>query len=199
MFGFIAIVVFLILAYVIGTAATKFEKAKVTKAWLPLQPIINGVIENNGSAVYLLAKEASNAASWLLGTYNGKKILASIYPNKRKFYFSRWDRYNYFSAAILELEGKKDWKVIFNQSTGKGASGFSIIADKELEQSLRNAGILDLVTSVNNAGVAYYAGSRLLQLSDSVIQSWTPTPEKFKKELELLLKAAAINEQVNVS
>jgi len=198
MLGFIAIIVFLILAYLIGTAATKFEKAKVTKAWLPLQPVINGVIENNGSRLFMFAKESANAASWLLGTYNGKKVLASIYPNKRKFYFNRWDRYNYFSVAILDLDGKKDWKVIFKQSAVKGNSGFSIIADKELEQSLLNAGVLDLITSVNNAGVAYYAGSRLLQLSDTVIQSWTPSPEKFKQQLELLLNLAAINERVNV-
>jgi hypothetical protein len=198
MSAFIAIAVLLVLAYVIGKAATKFENTKVTKAWLPLQPVINGDIENNGSRVFTFAKEASNAASWLIGSYNGKKILASIYPNKRKYYFNRWDRYNYFSVAILELEGKKDWKIIFKQPAGKEKSGFSIIADKELEQRLLNAGVLDLVTTVNNAGVGYYAGSRLLQLSDTVIQSWTPTPEKFKQELELLLKMAAINQQVNI-
>ena len=199
MLGFITIAIFLILAYVIGTAATKFEKTKIAKAWLPLQPVINGVVENNGSAVYMFAKEATNAASWLLGDYNGKKILASIYPNKRKYYFNRWDRYNYFSVAILELEGKKDWKVIYQQPAQKGNSGFSIVADEDLKQRLLNAGVLNLVTAVNNAGVSYYSGSRLLQLSDTVIQSWTPAPEKFKQELELLLKLAAINEQVNVT
>jgi hypothetical protein len=199
MVGFITIVVFLVLAYVIGTTATKFEKAKVTKAWSTLQPVINGNIENNGSRVYTFAKEASNAASWLVGTYNEKKILASIYPNKRKYYFSRWDRYNYFSVGILELEGRKDWKVVFKQSVGSGKSGFSILAEKELEQRLRDAGMLTLVTSIDNAGVAYYAGSHLLQLSDTITGGWTPTPEKFKQELELLLKIAAINEQVNVS
>ena len=50
---------------------------------------------------------------------------------------------------------------------------------------------------LGNPTIEYIARQRLLRCSEDITPRWAPTPERFREELELLGRLAALNREMN--
>lgn len=189
-FGAIVLVIFLVFVFALGFLINKFKNARFTKAWAPLINIINGkVIEDGGGG----------ATSYLLGTYRGRRVQASMTPDRNRYTNETGFRYNYFEVAAMDVPGKQDWTLSYETSVlGFGQTGLQIKSkDKTLEAALNQAGVISMIAGFGNPTITYSRSTQMLTFSEDVTPQWIPTPERFIAELELLLKLVEVNQRVN--
>ncbi|HEX6904201.1 MAG TPA: hypothetical protein VF789_31115 [Thermoanaerobaculia bacterium] len=191
LFGGMVLAIFLVFVFLLGLLISRFKNARFAKAWKPLAPLIDGkVVEDGGGA----------ATSWLTGSYRGRRVVASMVPDRNRYSEdSSGHRYNYFDVALLDMPGQQDWKIEHQTAIlGFGQTGWRIVTkDKALEERLNASGILFAVSPFGSPEIAYSARDGKLQYSEDVTPQWIPTPERFQQELELLLTLAKVNEEVN--
>ncbi len=190
LFGGMVLAIFLVFIFLAGMLISRFKNARFAKAWTPLAPLIGGkVVEDGGGA----------ATSWLTGTWRGRRVVASMTPNRNLYSGESGHRYNHFDVALLDVPGGRDWKIEYQTAIlGFGQTGWRIVTrDKALEDRLNASGILFAVSNFGSPEIAYSARDGKLQYSDDVTPQWIPTPERFQQELELLLTLAKVNEEVN--
>jgi hypothetical protein len=182
-FGAVVLVIVLFCAYWVGGLLSRWKNARFARAWAPLVPVINGTITNDG---------AGAATSWLTGMYAGRQVRASLTPDRNRYSGETGPRYNYFDVALLDVQGKQDWSIRFQNNEGHPAA-----ADDALEERLRQAGIVAMLTSIGSPEARYNAGERSLQISLEVTSGWAPMPESFQVYLNHMLQLAEINATVN--
>lgn len=200
-FGAIGLAIFLVVVFVGGYLLYKFKNARLTNAWGPLVAMVDGKVVGDGGGA---------ATSWLTGTYKGRPIQASMVPGRNQ-YSSIGDntsnaKYNYFDVALAAIPGKHDWNIQYDRSyLGVGKTGWRISSrDAALEAALNAAGLLPLIESFGTPPgfyslptVQYSAREQLLRYGGDNGRQWTPTPEQFVAQLEMLRQLAAINERLN--
>lgn len=201
-FGAIGLVIFLAVAFVGGYFLYKFKNARMGKAWGPLVQFVDGKVVGDGGG---------GATSWLVGTYKGRKVQASMVPD-RNVYSSIGDssssgaKYNYFEVGLADEPGLHDWSVTFDRKfLGRGREGWRVQAANPATQSaLEAAGIISVIapygepaTHFSLATLDYNRREKLLLYRYDAGSSWTPSPRVFAEQLEMLLKVSAINAQVN--
>ncbi|MCB0165964.1 MAG: hypothetical protein KDI79_17150 [Anaerolineae bacterium] len=188
--GAAILIPFLILVFAAGLVLNKFKNGRFVKAWAPLAPIINGTVTNDGGGA---------ATSWLTGTYRRRKVRASMAPGRNRYSGESGHTYNYFDIEIQDVSGRQDWSVVYKTSLpGFGQTGWGVeTKDKSLEESLRGAGVVDMVARLGGPTVEYKVKQGTLLYSEDVTPRWVPTPERFQEELELLLRLAEVNEAIN--
>jgi hypothetical protein len=141
-FGAVVLAVVLVLAIAAGKLLNKFKNSRFAKAWQPLIPILNGTIINDNGG---------GASSYLAGTYKGRIVQAGMVPNRNRYSGDNsGQRYNYFEIALQQVNGVADWKVSYkHQLLGIGKKGWHLESlDKQLEDQLNNAGVVDLVSTL---------------------------------------------------
>lgn len=189
LFGGMVLAIFLVFVFLLGMVINRFKNARFRKAWAPLIPMIQGkVVEDGGGA----------ATSWLAGTYRGKRVVASMVPDRNR-YDDGGHRYNYFEVALLDVSGQQDWTIEYQTAVlGFGQTGWRVVTkDKALEDRLTASGLLFTMPNFGSDGVRYRSRERKLLFTEDVTPRWIPTPERFQQELELLLTLAKVNEEVN--
>lgn len=188
--GAAILIPFLILVFAAGLVLTKFKNGRFVKAWAPLVPIINGTVTNDGGGA---------ATSWLTGSYRRRKVRASMVPGRNRHYEASGHKFNYFDIEIQDVPGGQDWSIVYKTALlGFGQTGWGVeTKDKSLEESLRGAGVVDLVARLGSPTVEYKKKPGTLLYSEDVTPRWVPTPERFQEELELLLRLAEVNEAIN--
>lgn len=189
--GVIILVVFLVVAYFIGRLLSNIKNAKFAKAWSPFIPIINGsVVFDKGGA----------ASSSLVGTYQGRKVVATMAPKLNKYSGDSAGHYhNYFSISITS-SGTHDWKITSEKPVlGVGNKGWVITAAEDLKSKLTSAAVVELASSFGATMIAFSAKGKTLKLTDHVTPLWVPTTERFEQGVNLLLQLATINEEVNAA
>jgi hypothetical protein len=189
LFGVGVLLVFLILVFALGFLINKFKNFRFTRAWVPLQPIINGtVVEDNGGA----------AASWLTGVYRGRKVHAKLAPGLNK-YDDGGHKYNAFELTLVDVPGQADWTIAYKPTLlGLGRQQWTIAAEeKTLQEALQRLEVIALLTSLGDSTIEYRKKAQTLRYIDDITPRWTPTPEQFQQQIELLLKLADINQQIN--
>ena len=190
LFGSIVLVIFLVFVFALGFLLNRFKNRRFTQAWRPLVPLINGkVIEDGGGA----------ATSWLTGTYRGQPVRASMTPNRNRYSGESGHRYNYFDIALLDVPGRQDWSVEHKTPIlGFGQTGWQIDTDDAaLKDRLNASGVVDEIARMGPEEVRYQARAKTLLFSEDVTPQWIPTPERFQEELEMLLRLARVNGEVN--
>ncbi|HYE71934.1 MAG TPA: hypothetical protein VEF04_01330 [Blastocatellia bacterium] len=188
-FGAFVLAIFLVFVFALGFLINKFKNARFTKAWSPLINIINGkVIEDGGGG----------ATSYLLGTYRGRRMQASMSPDINR-YSDGGDKINYFEVAAMDVPGKEDWTLSYETAVlGFGQTGLQIKSkDKALEAALNQAGVISMIAGFGNPTIKYSRSSQKLTFSEDVTPQWIPTPDRFRAELELLLRLVEVNQTVN--
>src|SRR5689334_20548661 len=87
--GIVVLVPFLILCFVLGKAIATLKNARFTKAWAPLVPVIQGTVVHDGGGA---------STSWLTGTWQGRKVQASMTPGRNRYSGESGSRYNEFGV-----------------------------------------------------------------------------------------------------
>lgn len=190
-FGAGILLVFLILVFALGFLINKLKNIRFRKAWAPLKPIINGrVVEDNGGA----------AASWLTGVYRGRKVHAKLAPGLNK-YDDGGQKYNAFEITLVDVPGQADWSIAYKPTwLGLGRAEWTIEAEnKTLQDALQRGGVIAWVASLGDPTIEYRQKAQTLRYSADITPRWVPPPEQFQQQLDVLLKLAAINQQVNAT
>lgn len=198
-FGAIGLIIFLALIFVAGALLYKLVNARFNRAWGPLMPLINGKVVGDGGG---------GATSWLVGAYQGRKVQASMTPGRNMYSpaDSSGGKYNYFEVALADIGGKRDWSVTFDRKIlGIGQTGWRVKSDDpSVEASLKAADISSLLIPFgepaghfNLAPLDYNHRERLLCFRYDNGAQWAPTPQSFAAQLDMLVRAAEINERVN--
>ena len=190
LFGAMVLAVFMVFVFALGYLINRFKNAGFRKAWAPLIPMIQGkVVEDGGGA----------ATSWLTGTYRGKRVRASMTPNRNRYSGETGHYYNDFDVTLLDVPGRQDWKIEYQTAIlGFGHTGWRIVTkDKALEDRLNASGILHTISRFGTPEITYQARGGALQFSDDITPLKVPPPEHFQDQLELLLVLAKVNEEVN--
>lgn len=100
--GSVGLVLFLIFVFAAGKVLSSFKNARFTKAWAPLVPIIAGTIIHDGGGA---------STSWLAGTWQGRKVQASMTPGRNRYSGESGFKYNEFGIELLEVPGGQDWRI----------------------------------------------------------------------------------------
>lgn len=176
--GTVILVLFLAFCFAAGKVLSGFKNARFTKAWSPLVPIIDGTVVHDGGGA---------ATSWLVGTWQGRKVQASMSPG-RNLYPEGGMKFNEFGVELLDVPGGQDWRI---------ANSRIEIAEPALRQRLEASGILLMIQAFGAPAVSYSRSQKKLSYSEDAGSRWIPTPEHFRAELDLLLRLARVNEEVN--
>jgi hypothetical protein len=205
-FGVFVTVIFLALVFGAGVLLYKFKNMRFVKAWQPLVPIIGGSIRGDGGGA---------ATSWLSGTYKGKDVHASMSPNAndsgRSGSTMTGFAFNAFELILRDVPGTQDWSITYHIPLLGGAGQEWRISTKDtaLQERLQAQGIVNLVASLGYPSAAavgaglpvlrYTAREAQLHYREDAGSEWLPTPDRFREELETLLRVASINAQVNAA
>lgn len=190
LFGSVVLAIFLVFVFLLGMFISRFKNARFAKAWTPLMPMIDGKPVGDGGGA---------ATSWLTGSYRGRRVVASMVPDRNRYSGESGHRYNYFEVALLDVPGRQDWKIEYQTAIlGFGQTGWRVVTqDKALEDRLNASGILATIGNSGAEEVLYSAREKKLIFAEDVTPRWIPTPERFQQELELLLALGKVNEEVN--
>lgn len=178
-FGSVVLFFFLIFIFALGKVIYTFKNARFTKAWSPLVPIINGTVVGDGGG---------GATSWLTGTWQGRRVRAIMCPGRNRYSGESGWRYNEFGIELLDVPGGQDWRI---------ENARVEMAEPALRQRLEASGILLMIQAFGTPRVSYSRTQKILSYSEDAGSRWTPTPEHFEAELELLLRLAKVNEEIN--
>ncbi len=179
--GSVVLFFFLIFIFALGKVIYTFKNARFTKAWSPLVPIINGTVAGDGGG---------GSTSWLTGTWQGRRVRAMMIPGRNRYSGESGSRYNDFGIELLDVPGGQDWRIDNSRVE---------MAEPALRQRLEASGILLVIQAFGTPAVSYSRAQRILSYSEDAGSRWTPTPEHFEAELQLLLRLAKVNEEINPS
>ena len=201
--GAIGLVLFLAVVFAAGYVFYRFKNARLASEWGPLVAMVNGKVVGDGGG---------GATSWLVGTYKGRPIQASIVPD-HNMYSSLTDtgsspseRYNYFEVALTDVPGAADWRIAHGQKTlGIGQEGWRLqSADPAVEAGLTAANVVALVAAqgtpprhMNLPIVQYQRSQGQLLYRADVSPRRAPTPEQFGQLVDMLLQLMEVNARVN--
>ena len=112
---------------------------------------------------------------------------------------------------MLDVPGASDWSLYFGQHnvaqmvTSAETWRFDCKRDAALQERLQNSAIATEIEQSNTRTrvrgyyptVIYRASQKTLAYREDVSPDQVPTPERFREQLELVLRLAQINEQIN--
>ena len=177
--GSVVLVLFVAFCIGLGKVIASFKNARFAQAWTPLVPIIQGTVVHDGGGA---------ATSWLVGTWKGRKVQALMSPDRNRYSGESGFRFHEFGVELLDVPGGQDWRIEDARIT---------MADPSLRQRLEASGILLLLQAFGNPTVSYSRSQKKISYLEDAGSRWTPTPEHFQAELDLLLRLAKMNEEVN--
>lgn len=177
--GSVGLVVFLVFVFAAGKVLSGFKNARFTRAWTPLVPVIGGTVVHDGGGA---------STSWLVGTWQGRKVQASMTPGRNRYSGESGFKYNEFGVELLDVQGGQDWRIEDARIT---------MAEPALRQRLEASGILLMLQAFGTPAVSYSRSQKKISYSGDAGSRWTPTPEHFEAELQLLLRLARLNEEIN--
>lgn len=189
-FGSLVLAVFLVFVFALGKVIYEVKNWRFTRAWGPLVAIVQGKVTGDGGG---------GATSWLTGIFRGRRVQASMTPDRNLYSGESGLRYNYFDVALLDVPGREDWTLAYETSIlGFGQTGWTIrTKDKAIESSLNSLDLVSLVAPFGSPTIDYSRQSKTLRFSEDAGPVWVPAPERFVAELELLLKLAELNATAN--
>lgn len=188
--GVPVMIVFMIFVFALGWVLNTIKNAKFARDWKPLIPVIDGKVLSDGGGA---------TTSWLIGTYRGWRVQAAMTPHRNQITGETGHYYNSFEIEIWKASGGQDWTIELRAGGfGFGEAKPRITAkDQALAERLERAGALDLAGQLGWPTLRYWARQRKLHYSGDVTPRVTPTPERFREELDLMLALVQLNERVN--
>lgn len=198
-FGGFVLVVFLALVAAAGLVLYRWRNGRLTRAWAPLIPVIDGRARGDGGGA---------ARSWLSGRYAGHEVTASMSPNAadsgRVGSTTTGYAYNAFEIMLGDVPGRHDWSLL----GPRGGDGWRIeTADESLRRRLEASNLIAVVAALGHPSpaiaavglpvVSYLSRDRLLHLREDAGPVLTSSPERFRSELDTLLVVADLNTAVN--
>jgi len=184
----VVIVAFLSSAYVVGRVLGAYEDARVKsrniKTWAGLAPIIGATMVSD--------------SGWLMGTYQEREVRARM---GEKIPAESGTGYN-FELEMMGVPGGHDWRVEYWRKFGVFGEprGEIKTRNEALKVKLSRAGVIEMIDRLGNSTikhVMYEKKRNTLVYNEDVRPRLAPTPERFKAQLELLLRLAKVSEQVN--
>lgn len=192
-FGSVVLSIFLVVVFALGYAINRIKNRRLASAWAPLAPIIGGqVVEDGGGA----------ATSWLVGTFEGRRVAASITPARNRYSgddAGAGHRYNHFDVALADEPGAVDWSVEERATgLGFGRPEWQVLSrDPRLAKRLREAGMIALAHEAQALRIQYTPGDRTLRLSQDLAARTAPAPEQFRRALDAVLRLSALHARCN--
>ncbi len=189
-FGCIVLAIFLVFVFALGKVIYEVKNRRFTRAWGPLVALVKGKVTGDAGG---------GATSWLTGTFRGRRVQATMTPDRNRYSGESGSRYNDFNVALLDVPGREDWALSYETSIlGFGQTGWVIrTEDKALESNLNRLGLVALVAPFGSPAIEYSRQSKTLRYSEDAGPVWVPAPERFVAELELLLRLAEVNATAN--
>lgn len=196
--GMFYFVILMAVVFAASRVMARFTGAKFSRVMAPLAPVIGGTFSTD-----------SLTSGWLEGTYRGRNVSAvstpGVAPHKDA---GPTERYNAFDVAVLDVPGAQDWSLTFgSHSMGeiftRGESWRFITDDPALQARLEGSAVVAEVEGFAGAGVRFHptiiynARQKRLTHRDNVGADTVPSPAHFQRQLELAIRLARINEQVN--
>lgn len=177
----------------VGRAVGRFRNRRFAQAWRPLMGTLDGakVVADGGGGA---------ASSWLTGTYRGTDVFASMTPDVRHAGpLHSPGHENRFETGVRGLAGAHDWSVRWTTATlGIGTTGWHVASgDRELAARLEHAGVRALVAPLGRGEIRYGARPATLVLHQDVRPLLAPPPERFRQELDVLLRLAEVAAPLN--
>lgn len=166
------LVVFVYLAYQAGKVLNRVKHAKFTRVWQPLLLIIGGTVHEDPGG--------GGATSWLVGTYKGRTIHARMAPDVgTQVGIDTVSKENRFAVGVANLPGAQHWRMSYEMSVvPPGPSAWRIHTDDAgLEDRLRRAGVIELVSPFGQPSVAYNTHEKSLFLEQDIRPHWVPPPD----------------------
>jgi hypothetical protein len=198
--GIIPFIVFMALVFAASRVLARFTGAKYSNALAPLAPIINGTFATD-----------SLSHGWLAGTYGNRKVQVASTPNVNEMSSISGTntnvRYNAFDVEVQDVTGESDWSLTFGRHSMKQIltrdESWKWSADGDLLARLQSSNIIAELEAFAGAGVrglptvTYNARQKTLTHRDNVSPNIAPSAEHFQKQLQLALRLAEINQEVN--
>jgi hypothetical protein len=187
--GVVGLSVFLVLAYAGGRLINAGRHRRFTRDWQPLVPVIGGTVHEDPGG--------GGASSWLVGSFGGRTIHASMSPDIRRGEDSGYE--NRFSQGVAELDGHESWYLSHHAPLfGSGAGEWSIQAKEDsLAQRLTDAGVIDIARTVGPSTVSFDPHGRILRVEQDIRPLRVPSDARFRQLLDVALQLAVVNERTN--
>jgi len=141
----------------------------------------------------------------LRGTHRGRAVEVAFSPKHTAGSDDAATHFKAFHVRVLNSVGKSDWWLRYHVSGALGQGPKRLVAyahDPQLAARLRSSGIVEEVEAVN-AGMETYVAvrfesfSKVLTYTDDVSPRTLPTLDTFKQQLEIAVRVAAVNEELN--
>jgi hypothetical protein len=167
----------------------RLANAKAAKLWPNLAAVINGTFH----------KGIGLTAPYIIGQYHGLPVRAYVLVTAK----SRYTYVYYFQIrATLDAAPRgPDWTLRYNERSGTKQGWEIHTKDAALQGRLAGAGLLGLIPGWDRETSLTYNGRKgtLLYSHHIFTRVALPSPEVFEMELNLLRKAANLNQQLNGS
>lgn len=153
------------------------RRSFVSRVWEPLVPVVNGRLE----------RRYSTAA--LQGTYQDHPIYATLLSGGA-------ENPDLFEIQMQTVRRGADWRMEYGSKKLFGRDEWYIKADHPILQGrLDQSGMLaEIQQWDSHPTISYKSDEGTLMYEE---ENRVPKPERFRKQLDLLLRLARINEQVN--
>ncbi len=198
LFGGIILIGFLIVVFIAGYFLYRIKNARLTGEWGALPALVNGKVVGDGGG---------GVTSWLVGTYQGRKVQASIVPDHNMYSdevggSGPGERYNYFELALdADVPGRRDWAITYSHKLlGLGQEGWGVRSDDPAAESALDDRVLPLLIPfgapprhLDTPILEYRRNDGLLRYRADITPRRAPTPEHFTQLLDMLQRVAEIN------
>lgn len=194
--GVLLLLVFLGLVFLASRVLNTVNKSRFKRALDPLVPIING--KNVGG---------SFDRGWMEGRFAGRLCWVVTQPNLNAISGQTGHRYNSFTITLKDVKGGQNWSLQYGFSTVleafQGKTGwYAVTEDPRLRARLEDPALLaEVEATVIGWGrgriVTYTRYDASLMYEADVTPNLIPTETQFRAQLALLLRLAAINEEIN--
>ena len=160
-----------------GAVLMLSRRSSVSRNWLPLVPVVNGELERKYRSAILR------------GTYQQ-------YPVQATLLLGGAEDPDTFQIEMTVPRGGTDWSIQYGSENLFGKDQWYVkTKDERYQQELIQSGLLaEMQRWESHPTVSYRAQSGMLIYEE---KGNVPKPERFQAQLDLLLRLARINAQLN--
>lgn len=181
----LGVVAFVIAAWLVGSVVNRIRHRRFSRAWRPLIDVIDGTVHED--------PQGGAATSWLVGSWKGHVIHASMSPHVRS---TEWQHHeNRFSVRVADQGGIASWRAELSPAT------FARLVvhcdDPGLAQRLERAGVEALMRDAQCTVAHFDRHGGYVSIDENVSPAWIPPRERFICLLHVATALAGLQASIN--
>jgi len=189
--GALILIILLPILYIVGRVMGTIGDVWSARILAPMAPAIDGTVDRSPPCIR--------------GSYLDREVRVSFTPGQNVGSGDSAMQINAFYIEVSNVPGRQDWRIKFYTSGVFGQSPNQLyieVQDKALGERLDRSGVLAVVATVSAptqsyVTVAYEVRRQTLTYTDDVSPHRIPSHDHFVAQLELVMRLAVVNEQVN--